>query len=76
MRLVTGRRVALMNELINSMRLVKMYAWEKPLFNKIQSVRTEELKLLRKAAFLQSLSFSVTPSITIIASVATFFALT
>jgi ATP-binding cassette subfamily C (CFTR/MRP) protein 5 len=73
---VTDKRVALMNELINSIRLVKMYAWEKPFFDKIQSVRNDELKLLRRSAFLQSISFSVTPTITIIAAVVTFFCLT
>ena len=73
---ITDKRVALMNELINSIQLVKMYAWEKPFFEKIQSVRKDELKLLRRSAFLQSISFSVTPTITIIAAVVTFFCLT
>ena len=43
---ITDKRVALMNELINSIQLVKMYAWEKPFFEKIQAVRKDELKLL------------------------------
>ena len=73
---ITDKRVALMNELINSIQLVKMYAWEKPFFEKIQAVRKDELKLLRRSAFLQSISFSVTPTITIIAAVVTFFCLT
>ena len=73
---ITDKRVALMNELINSIQLVKMYAWERPFFEKIQSVRKDELKLLRRSAFLQSVSFSVTPTITIIAAVVTFFCLT
>ena len=73
---ITDKRVALMNELINSIQLVKMYAWERPFFEKIQSVRKDELKLLRRSAFLQSISFSVTPTITIIAAVVTFFCLT
>ena len=64
-----------MNELINSMRLIKMYAWEEAFSNEIKSVRKNELRQLRITAFVSSLSSTITPSITIIASVTTFIVL-
>ena len=73
---VTDRRVAQMNEILNAIRLIKMYAWEEPFQKRIKKIRSQETKQLRKAAFLQSISTSITPAITIIAAIATFFALT
>ncbi|XP_067124016.1 ATP-binding cassette sub-family C member 5-like isoform X2 [Centruroides vittatus] len=68
----TDERVQLMNEIITSIKLIKMYAWEIPFAKKITDVREKEKKILQKSAFLQSLSTSISPSIVIIATVATF----
>jgi hypothetical protein len=73
---VTDRRVTQMNEILNAIKLIKMYAWEKPFQQRVKVIRAQETKELRKAAFLQSITTSITPSITIIAAVVTFFALT
>lgn len=72
----TDRRVAQMNEILNAIKLIKMYAWEEPFQQKVHDIRKREMLELRKAAFLQSISNSVTPSITIIAAIVTFFVLT
>lgn len=72
----TDKRVALMNEVINSIRLIKMYAWEIPFSDKIQKIRIAEMRALQKTAFLQSISFSITPCITVVAAVVTVIALT
>ena len=72
----TDKRVSLMNEVINSIRLIKMYAWEIPFTEKIQKIRIQEMKELQKTAFLQSLTFSITPCITVVAAVITVIALT
>ena len=72
---LTDKRIGLMNELINSIRLIKMYAWETPFSEMIQDIRKKEMKEMQLAAFVSSLSATVTPSITIVASVATFMAL-
>ena len=53
-----------------------MYAWEEPFIERIKRLRNEEVKSLRKAAILQSVSISFSPSITIIAAIFTFFAIT
>lgn len=65
-----------MNEVINNIRLIKMYAWEEPFSDKIQTMRIDEMKALQKTAFLQSVSFSITPCITVVAAVVTVIALT
>lgn len=69
---VTDQRVGLMSEILNSIRLIKMYAWEDSFANKIANVRNIERKHLQTAAFLQSFSNTITPAITLLASVATF----
>jgi len=65
-----------MNEALSAIRLIKSYAWEKPFEDRVKKVRNEEIVHLRRAAFLQSLSLAISPSITIIAFVATFISIT
>jgi ATP-binding cassette subfamily C (CFTR/MRP) protein 5 len=72
----TEKRVSLMNEIINSIRLIKMYAWEESFSAKIKKIRIDEMKALQKTAFLQSMSFSITPCITVVAAIVTVIALT
>ncbi|XP_033609843.1 multidrug resistance-associated protein 5 isoform X2 [Cryptotermes secundus] len=69
---VTDQRVGLMSEILNSIRLIKMYAWEDSFANKIADVRNMERKQLQTAAFLQSFSNTITPAITLLASISTF----
>lgn len=69
---VTDQRVGLMSEILNSIRLIKMYAWEDSFANKIADVRNKERKQLQTAAFLQSFSNTITPAITLLASITTF----
>lgn len=64
-------RVQLMAEVVNNIRLIKMYAWEYPFAAKIYDVRSGERKVLMKGNFLQSLSTTITPVILIMATVTT-----
>ena len=73
---ISDKRVTMMSEIINSMRLIKMYAWEQPFTHRIDNLRKDEVKNLRKAAFLQSLTATISPSITIVAGFATFLTMT
>ena len=73
---LTGVRTTLMNEVIYAMRLIKMYAWEKPFIQRILNVRKKELVQIRRAAMMQSVMTSLSPSVTIVAAVVTFFSLT
>ncbi|KAG7166923.1 ATP-binding cassette sub-family C member 11-like [Homarus americanus] len=60
---VTDKRVTLMSEVLNSMRLIKMYSWEDSFAQKIAAIRKEELKKHRIGALLQAVSSTVIPSI-------------
>ncbi|XP_045623977.2 ATP-binding cassette sub-family C member 12 isoform X1 [Procambarus clarkii] len=73
---VTDKRVALMSEILNSMRLIKMYSWEDSFAKKISGIRKEELKKHRIGALLQAVSSTVTPSISILATILTFLGYT
>ena len=46
------RTVNKMSELINSIRLIKMYAWEKPFLERILSMKGDEMKEIRKFCLL------------------------
>jgi ATP-binding cassette, subfamily C (CFTR/MRP), member 1 len=57
-------RTKLMDEVLNGMKVIKLYAWEKPFLEKILKVRDVELSNLKKIAYLQSASsftWSCTP---------------
>ena len=73
---ITDKRVAMMSEIINAMRLIKMYAWEQPFKQRIDKLRKDEIKQLRKAALLPSISSTISSAITIIAGFATFLTMT
>ena len=53
------RRVAKMSELINSIRLIKMFAWEKPFLERILSLKEEEMKEMRKSGLLSSIGLTL-----------------
>uniref|UniRef100_A0A672S2S7 Multidrug resistance-associated protein 5-like n=1 Tax=Sinocyclocheilus grahami TaxID=75366 RepID=A0A672S2S7_SINGR len=69
---VTDRRVRLMNEILGCIKFIKMYCWETAFANNIQSVRSEERRILERAGCVQSLTVGVAPVVVVIASVCTF----
>ena len=73
---ITDKRVTMMSEIINSMRLIKMYAWEQPFIKRIDELREGEIENLKKAALLMSFICTISPSITIIAVFSTFLTMT
>ncbi|OQV23734.1 Multidrug resistance-associated protein 9 [Hypsibius exemplaris] len=68
----TESRIHLMTEIINSIRLIKMYAWEYPFCEKVVKMREEEHKHLAMTAWTQSTNLSLTPLVPVIAAVVTF----
>ncbi|OWR51775.1 ABC transporter family C protein ABCC2 [Danaus plexippus plexippus] len=50
----TDSRIKLMNEIINGIQVIKMYAWEKSFQKVVQGVRAFELVALSKAVFVRS----------------------
>ncbi|KPJ13568.1 ABC transporter C family member 12 [Papilio machaon] len=50
----TDKRIKLMNEFINGIQVIKMYAWEKPFQNMVRLSRINELKYLQRSIFVRS----------------------
>ncbi|CAH3042269.1 unnamed protein product [Pocillopora meandrina] len=65
-------QVRMMNEILNCIKLIKMYAWEKSFAKAISGIRHQERKHLMKSAFLQGLNISMALIVPTIATVATF----
>uniref|UniRef100_H3AES0 ABC-type glutathione-S-conjugate transporter n=1 Tax=Latimeria chalumnae TaxID=7897 RepID=H3AES0_LATCH len=49
-------RIKLMNEILNGIKVLKLYAWEPSFLKKVQEVRKNELKVLKKSAYLNAVS--------------------
>ncbi|XP_035695059.1 multidrug resistance-associated protein 1-like [Branchiostoma floridae] len=47
-------RIKLMNEVLNGIKVLKLYAWELSFKEKIEKIRSKELQILRNAAFLNA----------------------
>ncbi|XP_004855847.1 multidrug resistance-associated protein 1 isoform X1 [Heterocephalus glaber] len=45
-------RIRLMNEILNGIKVLKLYAWELAFKDKVMAIRQEELKVLKKSAYL------------------------
>uniref|UniRef100_A0A8D0A2U8 ATP-binding cassette, sub-family C (CFTR/MRP), member 3 n=1 Tax=Sander lucioperca TaxID=283035 RepID=A0A8D0A2U8_SANLU len=49
-------RIKLMNEILNGIKVLKLYAWENSFKEKVLAIRQKELQVLRKTAYLGALS--------------------
>lgn len=49
-------RIKLMNEMMNGIRVLKLYAWELAFKDKVSEIRESELQVLKKAAYLGAIS--------------------
>ncbi|XP_048466697.1 ATP-binding cassette sub-family C member 3 isoform X2 [Rhincodon typus] len=49
-------RIKLMNEILNGIKVLKLYAWEASFEQKVVGIRQKELNILKKAAYLNALS--------------------
>ncbi|XP_042861563.1 multidrug resistance-associated protein 1-like isoform X1 [Penaeus japonicus] len=47
-------RVKLMNEILNGIKVLKLYAWEPSFEDQVLHVRNEEIKVLKKSAYLNA----------------------
>uniref|UniRef100_A0A8D2Q7R3 ATP binding cassette subfamily C member 4 n=1 Tax=Varanus komodoensis TaxID=61221 RepID=A0A8D2Q7R3_VARKO len=64
----TDVRIRTMNEVIAGMRIIKMYAWEKPFANLVDSMRRKEISMVLKSSYLRGFnlaSFFVASKITV-----------
>ncbi|XP_068237783.1 multidrug resistance-associated protein 1-like isoform X4 [Palaemon carinicauda] len=69
------KRVKLMNEILNGIKVLKLYAWEPSFEEQVMGVRAREIKVLKKAAYLNagtSIIWSCTPFLVSLATFATY----
>ena len=49
-------RIKLMNEILNGMKVLKLYAWEYSFQEKVLGIRNQELAVLKKSAYLNAVT--------------------
>jgi ATP-binding cassette, subfamily C (CFTR/MRP), member 1 len=68
----TDARVRLTQEILNSMRVIKYYAWEKSFLGKVTDLRNSELKIVRFLLLIRAGVNAVSMSIPVYASILAF----
>ena len=66
------RRVKTVSEILQSMRVIKMFAWETPLSRRVSDIRTAEVHRLKHYGYLSSLQSIFWNSAPVTVSIATF----
>ncbi|XP_044229320.1 canalicular multispecific organic anion transporter 1 [Thunnus albacares] len=69
------KRLKIMNEILNGIKILKLYAWEPSFQAQVEGIRGQELKVMRKFAYLTSVStfiFSCAPALVSLATFAVF----
>ncbi|XP_037804336.1 multidrug resistance-associated protein 1-like [Penaeus monodon] len=69
------QRVKMVSEIISGIKVLKLYAWEGSFASKVQEVRNEEIRLLKKVAFLKAFNsfiFNSSPCMVALASFTTY----
>lgn len=65
-------RIKLMNEILNGIKVLKLYAWERSFQDKVLEIRQKELNVLRKTAYLSALSIMAWTSAPFMVALTTF----
>nr|XP_045582319.1 ATP-binding cassette sub-family C member 4-like isoform X3 [Procambarus clarkii] len=55
----TDERVRIMNEVINAMRVIKMYTWEKPFTTILEQARKSEIDVIMKTNYYRAVNMSL-----------------
>ncbi|XP_063601958.1 ATP-binding cassette sub-family C member 3-like [Penaeus indicus] len=69
------QRVKMVSEIISGIKVLKLYAWEGSFASKVQEVRNEEIRLLKKVAVLKAFNsfiFNSSPCMVALASFTTY----
>lgn len=56
--LITDERIRLMDEIIQGIQVIKMYAWEKPFGKMIETVRGKEVRVIKYSLNILGVLFS------------------
>ncbi|KFD58891.1 hypothetical protein M513_00054 [Trichuris suis] len=71
----SDKRISIMNEILNAVRVIKMYAWEYPFMTLVHDARAEEMQKLRRHALCQAIvigSYYVTGRIALLGALAAY----
>nr|QST14987.1 ABCC4-1 protein [Diaphanosoma celebensis] len=60
----TDDRISKMSEILSGIRIIKMYAWEKPFVELVRMCRKDEMSAIRKSAYLAAFSLSLSQLMT------------
>ncbi|CAL9687902.1 unnamed protein product [Knipowitschia caucasica] len=69
------KRLKIMNEILNGIKILKLFAWEPSFQTQVEELREKELKVLKKFAYLTSVTtfiMSCAPALVSLATFATF----
>ncbi|CAG5933712.1 unnamed protein product [Menidia menidia] len=55
---LSDSRIRIMNEVVSGIRIIKMYAWEKPLSAMVNEVRRKEIGQILKSSYLRGLNMA------------------
>uniref|UniRef100_UPI003AAC6783 ATP-binding cassette sub-family C member 4-like n=1 Tax=Centroberyx gerrardi TaxID=166262 RepID=UPI003AAC6783 len=55
---LTDSRIRTMNEVVSGIRIIKMYAWEKPFAALVSEVRRKEISMIMKSSYLRGLNMA------------------
>ncbi|XP_043991808.1 ATP-binding cassette sub-family C member 2-like [Gambusia affinis] len=66
------KRLKIMNEILNGIKTLKLFAWEPSFQTQVENIRGEELKVMRKFAYLTSFSTFISNCAPTLVSLATF----
>ena len=55
----TDARVKLMNEILQGIRVMKVYAWEDSFMAKLAGVRAQEMDTVKRSAYLKAASSTI-----------------
>jgi len=69
---VKDERTKMVNEVLNGIKVIKLYAWEPPMEKVITKLRNKELSLIRKSAFLRTLSDMLNSAVPFLVALSTF----
>lgn len=54
----TDERVRFMNEIVNGIQVIKMYAWEKPFSKLVEMARLKEIRVIRQVSYIRGILLS------------------
>ena len=66
------KRIKLMNEVLSGIKVIKLYGWEPSFAQQTQDIRNNEIRVLKKAAWLNALVSFIWTSIPFLMAVASF----